>query len=157
MSDERRACRRFPVPEHRSPATVKVGRKKFQARLLDVSASGYRVLTLKSVRVQRGTRIRVETDSGESDCVVAYTTTEGESFLCIGAYRVRECPPARSGTARRRAGIRCSRGAPPVLLPGIVLGVIVLLACSYVAFDLSSLMASQKTNLSWIRQLAYRD
>ena len=156
MSSERRNCRRFPVPDHRSPATVKVGRKQYEARLIDVSATGYRLLTLKSAKVKRGSRVLVVTDNGESECVVAYTTPEGETFQCLGLFRVRENTTV-IGQGRRPVGSRCSHGAPPLFVPGIVLGAIVLVVCSYLAFDVSAMMAKQKTSLSWIRQLAYRD
>ena len=156
MSSERRNCRRYPVPDHRSPATLKVGWKRYEARLIDVSATGYRLLTLKSAKVNRGSRVLVVTDSGETECVVAYSTPEGESLQCLGLFRVSENTTV-IGQGRRPVGSRCARGTPPLFLPGIVLGAIVLLACSYLAFDVSSMMAKQKTSLSWIRQLAYRD
>jgi hypothetical protein len=122
-TEERRTHKRLPVPHDRAQAMVVIGRREYRAVIADVSTTGFGLLMIRGVPAELGSKLRIVTEEGISECEIVHTRKE-ENYLHVGTRRLSEVPftelpKFRKATQFFRQSIA---GASPLIFLGVVFG-----------------------------------
>lgn len=102
MTDERRRSRRFPEVTGRDAAILTHGRKSYDARVIDVSAEGFRLEVPSGAKIEVGDVLGLKTVSGKFAVRVMNAELLADGGLRIGCIRTDDRPASRD---ERMAGM----------------------------------------------------
>lgn len=116
MSDERRRSFRLALPAGQEQAVLRVGRREFDIRLVNTSATGFALLSPEPVKAAAGQQLQLQTVAGWSEVRVAWAAAFEEGEV-LGVERIQDLdrppPPLES---------RWAKGALVVSIVALALG-----------------------------------